>query len=315
MSRGAEALNIKYPIIQAPMSWITNAEFVAAVSNAGGLGTLGPNAGQRIPTPDPEETAERMRKEIQKTRMLTDKPFAVNLLMIPGDPFTDALKKVLLEEKISHVVAVGPAPDFETFEAFKNVGTKVIFRDGIPQLKDIIAADKSGLVDVLIATGIGEGGGMPFEPVGTMSMVLRIVDAVSVPVFAAGGIVDRRTVNAVFALGAEGVYCGTRFILSKECPAADNVKEDIINTKAEDLIIFKSGDGQSFRATPHKFAKDALAVQDGEARPAVGVGGFRAGMLEGKLEEGIVSVDDAIDVIKSVDTCKDIIEDLMGDVK
>jgi enoyl-[acyl-carrier protein] reductase II len=169
--------------------------------------------------------------------------------------------------------------------------------------------------DIIIVTGYDEGGWIPQNQIGTFSIVPTIVDAVDIPVMATGGINDIRGVRAAFALGAEGVYVGTRFIVSEEYPSSDITKQDIIRSKAKDLIFVSSKQ----RSTPHKAAREfenmyRNGVPSDEVDEKINQnGGLRPGMLEGKLDEGIVSVNTAIDVISEVKSCEDIVKELMAD--
>lgn len=317
-NRVTEILNIKYPIIQASMSWLTSAELVAAVSNAGGMGILGPNAGQTELTTDPVETAERMRREIIKTRALTDKPFAVQYFIpMNGDPygFSSNVLKVVREEKVNYllVLGMGLGNEAEEVKALKEEGFVIIYRDLNPTVESAKAIEAAG-ADIIIATGYDEGGGLPAHAIGTMTITSLIADAVNIPVLAAGGIVDHRSVKASMILGAEGVYVGTRFITSNECPASELCKQDIVNSKTSDLIEVKAM--PTWRCTPHKLASDLnLLSQNGASREELeqklGNGAIRVGMLEGNLDAGINTVSNAIGLIKEIKPCKEIIEELV----
>lgn len=321
MNRVCEILGIKKPVVQGSMTWITSAELVAAVSNAGGMGILGFNAGQTEMTPDPVETAERMRNEIRKTRQLTEKPFAVTYMMpMPGDVFGAPLLKVILEEnvKIIFVLGFGFDMDHETevIRDLKAKGLTVLYRsidatvDGSKKIEDAGA-------DIIVATGFDEGGGLSTNSttMGTFTMVPMIVDAVSIPVMAAGGIVDKRSAKAAFALGAEGLYVGTRFIASKECRASQACKDQIVNGQASDLLQYRDKSNY-WRSLPTGAAQRAYdAYVKGEDAEVVdqfanGTGGLCAGQLFGDLENGINCVSTAIGSIKDVKTCQEIIDEL-----
>ncbi|MDD2997829.1 MAG: nitronate monooxygenase, partial [Candidatus Riflebacteria bacterium] len=217
-TRITKLLGIKYPVFQGGMAWVSSANLVAAVSNAGGLGVLG--SGSMDP--------ELVRKEIHKIKSLTSKPFGINImLMMPTAP---GVVEVCIQEKVP-VVTTGAGNPGPLVKRFKDEGIKVI-----PVVSSVALAkrlERSG-VDALIAEG-HESGGHVGE---TTSMVLipQIVDAVSIPVIAAGGIVDGRGVAAAFALGAEAVQMGTRFILAKECQAHPNYKESVLKAKDRDTV-------------------------------------------------------------------------------
>lgn len=317
-NRVTEILNIKYPIIQASMSWLTSAELAAAVSNAGGMGILGPNAGQTTLTTDPVETAERMRQEIIKTRELTDKPFAVQyFLPVPGDTngFSSHVLKVIREEKVKYLLVLGmnAGNEAEQVKSLKEEGFTIIYRDINPSVESAKQIEKAG-ADIIIATGYDEGGGLPSHTIGTMTIVPLISDAVNIPVLAAGGIVDNRGVKASFALGAEGVYIGTRFITSKESPASDICKEDIIKAKTTDLVYVNAF--PSWRCVSHKLASELNELYNNgasrsEIQAKLGSGAIRTGMLKGNLDDGINTVSNSIELITDVKSCKDIIDELI----
>lgn len=320
-NRVTKILNTKYPVIQASMSWITSAELVAAVSNAGGMGILGPNAGQTTLTTDPVETAERMRREIIRTKKLTDKPFAVQYIIpIEGDPygFSSKILQVIKEEQVKYlfVLGMGLGNEVEEVKNLKEEGFTIIYRDVNPSVESAKNIEAAG-ADIIVATGYDEGGGLPSPAIGTMTIVPLIADAVNIPVLAAGGIVDNRSVKASMILGAEGVYVGTRFIVSKESSASDLCKQDIVNAKTTDLVEIKSF--PTWRSTSHKLALELHAMgQTGattsEITSKLGAGGIRIGMLEGDFDNGINVVSNAIELIKDIPSCKEIIENLMKNI-
>lgn len=197
-NRVARILGIEKPVVQGPLSWLTDARLVAAVGNAGGLGVLGPNAGLTAATAvsTPEATAEKMREEIRKTKQLTEKPFGVNLIpTAENDIWTPAILPVIKEEGVKVVVYTGygdgslkPA----LFDELKAAGITIIYRDINPTPENSRRAEQAG-ADIIVATGFDEGGTLPGTALGTFTIVPLIVDAVQrVPVMAAGGITDAR---------------------------------------------------------------------------------------------------------------------------
>ena len=303
-------LETKYPLIQAPMNWLTNAELVAAVSNSGGLGILGPNAGQREAY-SPEVTYQKFREEIQKTKSLTDKDFGVNILL-PINPFSEALLNAAIDEGIKYFATVGDT-DSIIFKKIKENNGIIIHRPLNPNSKNMKEAESLG-VDLLVATGYDEGGVIPSQQIGTFSIVPAMVDSVSIPVLAAGGINDKRGVKAAFALGASGVYIGTRFLLTKESPMSNKVKEQILKSKNQDMLLV----AKQQRSLNTKIAvmleskyKD-LATSNENMEIIRENGGIRSGMLEGDLENGIVSLNTGIEIIKNIPSVKDLIEELMN---
>ncbi len=209
-NRVARILGIEKPVVQGPLSWLTDARLVAAVGNAGGLGVLGPNAGLTAATAvsTPEATAAKMREEIRKTKQLTEKPFGVNLIpTAENDIWTPAILPVIKEEGVKVVVYTGygdgslkPA----LFDELKAAGITIIYRDINPTPENSRRAEQAG-ADIIVATGFDEGGTLPGTALGTFTIVPLIVDAVQrVPVMAAGGITDARGARAVHALGGGG---------------------------------------------------------------------------------------------------------------
>lgn len=315
-NRVCEILGIEKPVIQGPMVWLTDARLAAAVSEAGGMGSLGPNAGQTEVTRDPQETAERMRREIRKVRMLTDKPFSVNVLPMENgvDVFTPPMLKVIYEEKVPVVTYVGE-PNEEMFREFKEHGIKIVYRSLNPTPANARAAEAAG-ADIIVATGFDEGGTLPSKVMGTFSIVPLIVDAVDhTPVMAAGGIADSRAFNAAFALGAEGVYCGTAFLMSKESRMAQNVKDAILKADAQDLLLFRTIPAY-YRSLPGRLAIELVAMDKaGATNEELGkkMGGFanlRKGMLEGDMDNGYVSVGHGISHIHEIKSVKEIIREM-----
>lgn len=234
-NRICQILGIEKPVIQGPLSWLTDARLVAAVSNAGGLGVLGPNAGLTAETAvsTPEETAGKMREEIRKTKKLTEKPFGVNLIPTPeNDIWTPPILQVIKEEGVKAVVYTGygeGAIITSLFNELKESGIAIIYRDINPTPENTRLAEKAG-ANIIVATGFDEGGTLPGTALGTFSIVPLIADSVkSVPVMAAGGITDSRTARAAHALGAEGVFAGSVFIGTEESRVPQSVKDKIIN--------------------------------------------------------------------------------------
>lgn len=315
-NRICEILNIEKPIVQGPMSWITNAEFVAAVSNAGGLGFLGPNAGYSEVTRSPETSGKRMRAEIQKTKTLTDKPFGVSIIVNRDLAFTWPIIEAVIDEKVP-VVHIGGVWDEKIFKLLKENNIKIVYRPLTPTIEDAKAAEEMG-IDIYVATGFDEGGTVPERVIGTFSIVPMIVDAIDIPVMATGGIGDVRGVRAAFALGAEGVYAGSVFIPTKENPAAENVKQMIVDATAEDLVMFRTLPAY-YRSLPTKLANELVEMDNqGADREEIakvmrGSIGLRIGMLEGNTENGYISVGTGITPIKEIRTVKEVVDTLMQD--
>ncbi|WHY54346.1 NAD(P)H-dependent flavin oxidoreductase [Peribacillus simplex] len=318
-NRITNLLGIKYPVISAAMTWVTSAEFVAAVSNAGGMGVLGPNAGQKDKATSAEDMADRLTKEIRKVRELTNKPFAVNYIFPMGgaseDPFTSAVFEVLVKENVKNVIAIGHGVVDRELKRLKEHNINVIYRDLSPTVEKLVEAEKTG-VDALIVTGYEAGGHMSDYKISALSLVPQITSLVKIPVIAAGGIIDGRGAKAAFSMGAEGVYMGTRFIATEENPASIETKNAIINVKSEEFIEFKSGMGH-LRTIPTEAGKKALElINQGKPQEAYKYygEGFKVGMLDGDLVNGTVSVSESAGGIKEILTCQEVVEEIVRSI-
>ena len=314
-------LGIEKNVIQGPLSWLTDARLVAAVSNAGGLGVLGPNAGLTAETAvsTPEATAEKMREEIRKTKMLTEKPFGVNLIpTAENDIWTPSILNVIKEEAVHAVVYTGygegsiiPA----LFDGLKTAGIKIIFRDINPSPENTRLAEAAG-ADIIVATGFDEGGTLPGVTLGTFSIVPLIADAVkNVPVLAAGGITDHRTARAAHALGAQGVFAGSVFISTLESRVPQSVKDKIIDANGLDMRLFRTLPDY-YRSLPGKLADKLVALdksgasKEELAKVMGGLRGLRLGMLEGNTDEGYISLGTGIGSIRSVKSVAEVVAEL-----
>jgi enoyl-[acyl-carrier protein] reductase II len=226
-NRICELLDIKYPIIQAPMNWVSGADLVAAVSNAGGLGTLGPNSGAEKITADVALTGERMRQQIRKVRSLTRAPFAVNIVAGFGEDlkYSKKVVEVVIEEAVPVAIVSVGRPETYT-GALKDSGITVLH--AISTARHGAKAEEAG-VDAVICEGFEAGGHKGFTELTTLVLTPMVVDKVNIPVITGGGIGDARGVLAALALGADGIYMGTRFMATKEAESHPRVKEAIVN--------------------------------------------------------------------------------------
>lgn len=314
-------LGIEKSVIQGPLSWLTDARLVAAVSNAGGLGVLGPNAGLTAETAvsTPEATAEKMREEIRKTKKLTEKPFGVNLIpLAENDIWTPSIVNVIKEEGVHSVVYTGygegsliPA----LFDELKNAGIKIIYRDINPSPENTRTAEAAG-ADIIVATGFDEGGTLPGVALGTFSIVPLIADAVkNIPVMAAGGITDRRSARAAHALGAHGVFAGSAFISTIESRVPQSVKDKIVAANGLDMRLFRTLPDY-YRSLPGKLAEKLVALdksgasKEELAKVMGGLRGLRLGMLEGNTDDGYISLGTGIGSIRSVKSVADVVAEL-----
>lgn len=255
-------LGIRYPIIQAPMNWVSGAELAGAVSNAGGLGTLGPNAGADSITGDVKLTGERLRGQIKKVKSLTKEPFAVNIAVGVGDfqRYSRRSVDVVIEEKVPVAIVSVGSPEVYT-EELKKAGIKVFH--AISTAKHAKKAEQYG-VDAVICEGFESGGHKGFTELTTLVLTRMVVNAVKIPVVAGGGIADARAVIAVLGLGADGVYMGTRFMITKESDAHPLVKDAVV--KGEDACtVSLPKDIMLARDLRNAFTKEYLEMKAGGA--------------------------------------------------
>ncbi len=269
-----DLLDIEYPIFQGGMAWVATGELAAAVSEAGGLGIIG--AGNA--------PGDWVKGEIHKIRSITSKPFGVNVMLM--SPFVDQVMEVILAERVP-VITTGAGNPGKYLAALKQAGTKII-----PVVASVALArrlEKQG-VDAVIAEG-GESGGHVGE-IATMPLVPQVVDAVKIPVIAAGGIADGRGLVAALALGAVGIQMGTRFMCASECTISPRVKEAIINAKDRDSVVTGRTTGHPVRCLNNKFSREfALMEKNGvpvEELEKFGTGKVRAAMVEGDVQHGSV---------------------------
>jgi len=288
-TRLTKLLGIKHPIVEASMAWITDADFAAAVSEAGGLGTIGPNAGTSSVTSDVEETGERLRRQIQTCRQLTRHPFAVNFIVgVEGwdRHYSDKCVEVGIEEGVPVAIVSQGNPSVYT-KRLKEAGMKVIHV--CSTVRHVIKAEEVG-VDAVIVSGTEGGGHSGFDQVTTMCLVPQASAAVSIPVIAGGGIVDARGLMGALALGADGIYMGTRFIATKECPAHMNVKQAIL--KAADTSTIAVRHGNPFRAQQGPGTENRGVVEERRGSVRLRVNDFVRSVL---AEKGAtLSFEDAV---------------------
>ncbi len=315
-----EVLGIQYPVIQASMNWITDAVLAAAVSNAGGLGVIGLNAGERTLTDSVQETGERLRRQIRKAESLTDRPFGVNLMAVEvpvgypegGKAFSDRCLEVILEESVPVVVVVGNSPSMYA-KRLKEAGAKILFR-GMPV--DVAAAREAEAagIDAFVAVGF-EGGGHTGGDISTSVLVPQIVDALRTPVVAGGGIADGRGLVAALSWGAQAVYIGTRFIATRECPAHENAKQAIVGADGDATVAVRGvlGVVRNLR-TP---LTERCAEMEATGRLPVEItnlyaSGYMKGMLQGNIGEGTIGCGAGCGLIREVKDAAMVVRDVVG---
>ncbi len=297
-SRLCDILGIRYPIIQGGMAWIADASLAAAVSNAGGLGLISSiNAG-----------TEAVRNEIRKCRELTDKPFGVNIML--QAPNAGEIAGMVVEEgvKILTTGAGSPAP---YMEMWKDAGIKVI-----PVIASVALALKMQAIGATAVVAEGAESGGHVGEIHTMALIPQIVDAVDIPVIAAGGICDGRGAAAAFIFGAQGIQVGTRFIVADECTVSQYYKDQIL--KATDISTIVTGKtlGHPVRSLKTVFSKTFAKMEaDPSVKPeeilAFGTGALRKAVKEGDAN-GSFMAGECAGMVKKAEPAKAIIEDIIG---
>lgn len=293
-----EQLGIKYPIFQGGMAWVADASLAAGVSNAGGLGIIAAM----------NSNGEQLRAEIRKARELTDKPFGVNIMLM--SPFVQEVAQVVVEEKVP-VVTTGAGNPGKYMKAWNEAGIKVI--PVVPSTALAKMAERNGAFAV-IAEG-GESGGHVGD-LTTMALVPQVVDAVSIPVIAAGGIADGRQVAAAFMLGAVGIQVGTRFLVAEECTISQEYKNKILKAKDIDTVVTGKRLGHPVRSIKNSFTReytkaeyDSSNVSDEELEK-MGLGVLRMAAREGEVSKGCVLAGQVASMVKKEQPAKEIIEEL-----
>lgn len=295
-TRITELLNIEYPIIQGGMAWVANAQLAANVSKEGGIGFIGAaNA-----------PAEWVREQICEAKEITDKPFGVNIMLL--SPHADEVAKVVAEEGVA-AVTTGAGNPAKYMKMWKEAGIKVM-----PVVASVALAkmmERSG-ADAVIAEGMESGGHIGEQT--TMSLVPQVVDAVSIPVIAAGGIGDGRGVAAALMLGAEGVQMGTRFIVAEECTVHQAYKDRVIAAKDIDSEVTGRANGHPVRSLRNQMTRQYLELEKNgasfEELEMLTLGALRKAVVEGDVKMGTVMAGQIAGMIKKEQTCREIIEEL-----
>lgn len=292
-----ELLNIQYPIFQGGMAWVAEHTLAAAVSNAGGLGIIASGGAP----------CDYVREEVRKTKALTDKPFGVNIMLM--NPEADAIAHMVIEEGVK-VVTTGAGNPEKYFPVWKEAGIKIL-----PVVASVGLArrmEKYG-ADALIAEGCESGGHI--GEMTTMALVPQVVQAVNVPVVAAGGIGDGHGVAAAFMLGAEGVQVGTRFLLADETQIHENYKEKVLKAKDIDSQVTGRSTGHPIRVLRNPMTRKYLKMEaEGatlEELEVMTLGSLRRAVVEGNVKEGSLMAGQVAGLLNKRQTCKEIIEEMM----
>ena len=300
-NRVCNLLGIKYPIIQGAMAWIADGNLAGHVSKEGGLGII---AGGGMPL-------DILRAEIRKAKAITSNPFGVNLMLMM--PNVGEQIDICIEEGVK-VVTTGAGNPGVYMEKLKAAGIKVI-----PVVASVALAKRMEKIgaDALVAEGMEAGGHI--GEITTMALVPQIAEAVSIPVIAAGGIGGGKQFLAAFALGAEGVQIGTKFIVADECNVHDNYKEAIIKAKDRSTVATGNYTGHPVRVINNKLAKEMLEMEKHgatvEELEKLGTGKLRLAAVDGDVKEGSVMSGQVASMVTKREPVKDIIEGLMRDLE
>jgi enoyl-[acyl-carrier protein] reductase II len=301
-TRIAKLFKIKYPIIQAGMVWVSGWRLASAVSNCGGLGLIG--SGSMKP--------ELLKEHIQKCTAATDKPFGVNIPLLRKD--VEDLIDVVLEEQIEIIFssAGNPAKFIEKFKA-KNCTVVHV----VPSLKHGLKAQSVGC-DAVVGEGVEAGGHNGADEITTFALIPQLVDALDIPVIAAGGIADGRGILAAMALGAEGVQIGTRFAVTKESSASENYKKAVCESgdNGTTLVLKKIG---MARMLKNNFSQRAIELENSgasieELKNLLGSKRERLGIFEGDNTEGMMEAGQGSGLIKEIILVQDLFNKLLNEV-
>lgn len=300
-TRITELLGIQYPIIQGGMAWVAEHNLAAAVSNAGGLGLIGAASAP----------AEVVREEIRKCKELTDKPFGVNIMLL--NPNAPEVAQVIVEEGVK-VVTTGAGNPAKYMEMWKQAGVKVI-----PVIASVAMAkmmERAG-ADAVVSEGMESGGHIGSTT--SFALIPQTVDAVEIPVIAAGGIADGRGLAAAFMLGAEAVQMGTRFVAAKESIVHPNYKEKIIKAKDIDSTVTGTTTGHPVRCLKNAMTREYLRLEkegaDFMELEKLTLGSLRKAVIEGDVVDGTLMAGQIAGLVKSENSCEEILQEIMRDAE
>lgn len=297
-TRITELLGIEHPIIQGGMAWVAESHLAAAVSAAGGLGLI---VGATAP-------AEVIRNYIREVKAVTDKPFGVNVMLM--SPYADEVAKVVVEEGVK-VVTTGAGNPEKYMEMWKAAGIKVI-----PVVASVALAKRMERygADAVVAEGTESGGHIGEAT--TMTLVPQVVDAVSIPVIAAGGIGDGRGIAAAFMLGAEAVQMGTRFLVAKECTVHQNYKDRVLKAKDIDSTVTGRTHGHPVRCLRNQMTREYVKLENEgksfEELEYLTLGTLRKAVQEGDVTNGTVMAGQIAGMVSKEQTCKEMIDEMMA---
>jgi nitronate monooxygenase len=309
-NRVTEMLGIRYPIVQGGMQWVGRAELASAVSNAGGLGIL---TGLTQPTP------EALAKEIERCRGMTDKPFGVNLTILPSikpPPYAEYLA-AMLDSGIRIVETAGNNPK-EFIQKIKAVGGKIVHK--CTAVRHALSAERNG-VDIISIDGFECAGHPGEDDVGGLILIPAAVRKLKIPVIASGGIADGRGMAAALALGAEGINMGTRFIATKEAPVHENYKQMIVAASERDTnLIFRTMHNTG-RVLKNAISDEVVAIEKKggatfeDIQHLVAGARGRAALESGNVQDGIIWGGMAAALIDDIPSCAELIERIVRECR
>lgn len=300
-TRVTELLGIEYPIIQGGMAWVAEHNLAAAVSQAGGLGIIGAGGAP----------AAFVKEQIEKVKAVTDKPFGVNIMLM--NPEADAIAKVVVDEGVK-VVTTGAGNPGKYMAMWKEAGVKVI-----PVVASVAMAKmmERGGADAIVAEGMESGGHIGSAT--TMTLVPQVVDAVKIPVIAAGGIADGRGFAAAMMLGAEAVQMGTRFVVAKESIVHENYKQKVIAAKDIDSEVTGMTHGHPVRQLRNNMTREYLKKEK-EGAPfeeleVLTLGSLRKAVVEGDTVNGTLMAGQIAGMVKKEQSCAEMIQEIMAEAE
>jgi NAD(P)H-dependent flavin oxidoreductase YrpB (nitropropane dioxygenase family) len=308
-TRITEMFGIKYPIIQGAMMWLSRAEMVAAVSNAGGLGIM---ASLTFPT------VGELREEIKKVKSLTDKPFAVNITLLPTIRPRSLEEYIVaaIEEGVTIIETAGRNPR-QYMRQLREGGVKIMHK--VASVKAAKTAERVG-VDAVTIVGFEEGGNPGMDDVTTMVLVPRTVDELSVPVIAGGGFGDGRGFMAALSLGAEGVLMGTRFMMSKESPLHPDIKQRLLEASEKDTLMIMRSINNPERVVATGFAQGILEMEEKgttleELLPLIDGRRQKQALDKGEADQAMIPCGQVVGLIDDLPTAKDIIDGIIKEAR
>ena len=300
-NRITDLLKTEYPIIQGGMAWVAEHNLAAAVSNAGGLGIIGAASAP----------AEVVREEIKKCKELTDKPFGVNVMLL--NPNADDVAKIIIEEGVK-VVTTGAGNPGKFMDAWKEAGVVVI--PVVASTAMAIMMERAG-ADAVVAEGMESGGHIGVTT--SFALIPQVVDAVSIPVIAAGGIADGRGMAAAFMLGAEGIQMGTRFVAARESIVHAAYKEKIVKAKDIDSVVTGTTTGHPVRCLKNRMTKEYVKLEregaDFMELEKLTLGSLRKAVIDGDVVNGTLMAGQIAGLIKSEESCADIISSISDEAE